>query len=65
MTTIIAYIATIIALFLSITSLPQAIVGGFIGRYVGVLFGGLIGGIISWLLIDWLWVNFEGNHIII
>ena len=61
--TIIAYIATFIALFFGLTALPQAVVGGFIGRFAGPLLGGLLGSIIAWLLVDWLWVTFEGGHI--
>jgi hypothetical protein len=61
--TIIAYLTTFIALFFSITSIPQAIIGGLAGRYTGPLFGMLLGSVIAWQLINILWVSFEGGQI--
>lgn len=63
MATIIAYIATLTAVALTITSIPQMIVGGLLGRFLGPLMGGLLGSILTWLAIDWLWLTFEGGHI--
>ena len=61
--TIIAYGLTFTALYFSITSLPQLLFAGLIGRVVGPLLSALVGSIFAWLLVDTLWVIFEGGHI--
>jgi hypothetical protein len=63
MATIIAYALTMVAVFFSITALPQTIIGGLAGRVVGPLAGGLLGSIVAWFLVDFLWVWLEGAHI--
>ena len=63
MATIVAYVLTLVAVFFSITTLPQVIIGGFAGRAVGPLAGGLLGSIVAWFLVDFLWTWLEGAHI--
>ena len=63
MSTAIAYIATIVAVILTVTGLLQAIIGGLVGRLGGPLLGALVGGIVVWLGIDFLWVWLEGGHV--
>ena len=63
MSTIIAYIATLAAVILTVTALFQAIIGGLVGRLAGPLLGALIGGLVVWIGIDFLWRWLEGGHV--
>lgn len=63
MATVVAYVSTMVAVFFSITVLPQALIGGLAARAVGPLIGGLLGSVLAWLLVDFLWVWLEGAHV--
>lgn len=63
MSTIIAYLATLAAVILTVTALFQAIIGGLVGRLAGPLLGALVGGLFVWIGIDFLWQWLEGGHI--
>ena len=63
MPTVLAYIATIAAVVLTITALLQAIICGLVGRLAGPLLGALVGGLVVWLGIDFLWIWLEGGHV--
>ena len=60
---IVAYVATLIVVYFSLSGLIQSLVGGLMSRAVGLLLGMLIGAIFAWGFIDLLWVFIEGGHI--
>lgn len=63
MVTVIAYIITMVAIYFSITALPQMLIVGLLAKVVGILPGALLGSIFAWLIVDLLWFWFAGGHI--
>jgi len=59
--TIIAYILTLLALFLSVTSIPMLILAPFWRFLGGADSACFLGGLASWAGISYLWRIFEGN----
>lgn len=63
MATIIAYVITIGCVLFTVTSIIQMLIGGLIGRFSNAMIGAFIGSVITWMLINFLWVKYEGGQI--
>lgn len=67
MATIIAYIITLVCVFFAITPFLPSLAAGIFGRVagmgVGMTVGAFTGAILTWLLINFLWMRFEGQQL--
>lgn len=63
MATTIAYVATLACVLFALTTLLQSLFGGIIGRFTNTMIGSFIGSVLCWLLINFLWVKFEGEQL--
>lgn len=63
--TTVAYIITLLLVFLTITTLFQSLIAGFFSRIFGlpINLGAFLGAVITWLLLNFLWTITEGGSI--
>ncbi|MEN8176128.1 MAG: hypothetical protein ABFS23_10220 [Pseudomonadota bacterium] len=61
--TLVAYVATALAVLLSLTEMLQMVIGAVFGRVLGVFTSAFLGSMLVWSLVDFLWIRFEGAHI--